>query len=536
LSPLFRHAFLLLLCAGTLFPQAPAPAPRRLALLMGNSSYKHLPPLPAVPGELDSIGTALRGAGFDVTVDRDSPLDKAQKAVFNFLAKIQPGDVCFFYFDGYAMQWGRENLLLPVDFDPAAKYADMTSAAVELIGIQQNLDQKQAGLKILVLEASRSDPSLLKQGVGLANPEASSSHEIFFAFSARPNQLVQDDKGAFTKSLASVMQKKGLSLEEVFREVQKEAKLSYALPVVTNDFYFHAPEKKPDPVPPPQIDPVVITKTVMVNEREPGALGHNSKDKEDYVWIPPGEFKMGCVPTDTKCKPEEKPQHSVKISKGLWMGRNEVKTLSYERYVDLDKKARKMPKFGPIWDEKWKKADSTFPMTELTADEAGAYCSWTGGRLPTEAEWEYSARAGQSGKIFPFSGDDDSREEANFSGIKGNDKWEQAAPVGSFGANKWGLLDMAGNVWEWCSDFFTKTYFQELADSNMPIIDPRGPSGKLLQHVVRGGSWDSDPKEHLRISFREGHNYGNTVGFRCVLPDNEATRKLLGVRESGEVK
>jgi formylglycine-generating enzyme required for sulfatase activity len=205
------------------------------------------------------------------------------------------------------------------------------------------------------------------------------------------------------------------------------------------------------------------------------------------------------------------------------MGRNEVMTLSYERYVDADKKNRKMPKEGAPWDLKWKLADSHYPMAQISADEAAAYCQWAGGRLPTEAEWEYAARAGKNDQIIPFDSSVDPREQANFKDTKGNDKWEQAAPVGRFNSNAFNLLDMAGNLWEWCSDKFSKTYYKE-----SPAVDPQGPASGN-QHVVRGGSWFSDIKEYLRISYREPHNAGNTVGFRCVLPDGPATDKLLQI-------
>jgi formylglycine-generating enzyme required for sulfatase activity len=299
--------------------------------------------------------------------------------------------------------------------------------------------------------------------------------------------------------------------------VQKDA-VTYVLQFFTEEFYFHA--KDPVVTPPPPV--------VTPPGRAAGSLGHNIIDKEDYVWIPAGTFMMGCVPTDSKCKDEEKPQHKVTLPNGFWMGRNEVKTLSYERYVDADKKNRKMPAHGPSWDEKWKKPDSTYPMAMLSAEEAIGYCTWAGGKLPTEAEWEYAARAGEKDKIVPFIVVDgkqlDPREQANFDGIKGNDKWPQAAPVGSFTANGWGLLDMAGNVWEWCLDTFSKNYYQ-----SSPEVDPQGPAIDG-DHVIRGGSWASDPKEHLRISYRESHKAGNIVGFRCVLPDSPATNKLLQVR------
>lgn len=529
----FRALFIIPACAlgcvWNLYSQSasaePQPEPKRLALLLGNTAYRHLPPLPAVPGELDLMRSALRGAGFDVVVERDFTLDKLQKIVFDFLGKIHPGDVCFFYFDGYAMQWQQGNYLLPIEFDPSADQQDITSSAVELIGIQQNFDQKTAGLKILALEA-RGDASLMRQGVGLANPELSSSSEIIFAFSARPGQLAQDNQGAFTKALAGAIAKKGLNQDELFREVQKMASLTYILPSVTKDFYFHKPEKPPDPVPAPPPPPTVIFKEAPAGPK-PGTLATNHMDREDYVWIPAGTFKMGCVPSDEKCKkPEELPQHTVTISKSFWMGRNEVQTGSYRRYVEDDKdpdknKRRKMPSVVPAWDSKWKL--SSYPIVEVSADDAEGYCKWAGGRLPTEAEWEYAARAGIADQINPLPDGDASREKANFDGIKGNDKWPQAAPVRSFDPNPWGLFDMAGNVWEWCKDFFSKTYYQE-----SPAIDPQGPAGTL--HVVRGGSWDSDPKQHLRMSYRESHKLGNTVGFRCVLPDNSATAELLKPR------
>jgi formylglycine-generating enzyme required for sulfatase activity len=113
------------------------------------------------------------------------------------------------------------------------------------------------------------------------------------------------------------------------------------------------------------------------------------------------------------------------------------------------------------------------------------------------------------------------RDKANFSGKQGNDRFEQVAPVKQFDPNGFGLFDMSGNLWEFTSDVYSKTYFAE-----SPKEDPTGPSsGK--ERVVRGGSWFSDPTQHLRISFRNKGNGGNIVGFRCVLPDSEETRKLL---------
>ena len=530
-----RTLFIALLCV--LPPVSHAAEPKRWALLLGNSAYSHLPPLSDVDGEVREISTALRNAGFDLTVARDFTQEKLQTTtVPDFLSKIQPGDICFFYFSGYAMQSQQDNYLLPVDFNPASQQ-DM-SAATSLTAIQQIFDQKKAGLQILALEASRNDPRLMTQGVGLANPDVGSSREILFAFSAAPNQLAPAKSGVFTKNLAAAIEKKGLTLDAVFGDVKKQSisdtggkQLTFFQNFVTQDFFFHNAEKAvvltaSTPELPLSKAPVAVPK--LDTGRAPGSLATNHKDREDYVWIPAGTFKMGCVmPDSPKCEPEEKPQHLVTISKGFWMGRNEVQTGSYQRFVDDDKRARQMPKTAPAWDPKWKL--SNYPVVEVTADDAQEYCKWAGGRLPTEAEWEFAARAGKSDQVYPLPLDDLSREKANFFGTKGNDKYEQAAPVRSFDQNDFGLFDMAGNVWEWCKDLFSKTYYTE-SPAGSPIVDPQGPTGNLPLHVVRGGSWDSDPKKHLRISYREGHRFGNSVGFRCVLPDTPATAELLKPR------
>jgi formylglycine-generating enzyme required for sulfatase activity len=350
----------------------------------------------------------------------------------------------------------------------------------------------------------------------LALPDLNDTNEIIFGFSHGQGVPADEPRTAspdrFTEALVAAIEKPGLPVTEVFSTVQRQVSVAsggkqvpFFLAKATAEFNFLAPL----PPPPP---------TVTVREPGKDELRPNRTDRQEYVWIPPGSFQMGCVPTDKKCQPQEQPRHAVTITQGFWLGRTEVEINAYQRYVEVDKKGRKMPE-SPNWDRKWNA--SNHPITSVSWLEAKNYCEWAGGRLPTEAEWEYAARAGSSDEIYPLN-DENSRDKANFSGKKQNDRFEYTAPVRSFDANKFGLFDLAGNVWEWTQDWYDADYYK-----SSPAKDPTGPTaGK--EHSVRGGSWDSDPREHLRLSYRQGYGKGgNIVGFRCALEDTPAVRKLL---------
>jgi eukaryotic-like serine/threonine-protein kinase len=231
----------------------------------------------------------------------------------------------------------------------------------------------------------------------------------------------------------------------------------------------------------------------------------NIADGLDYVRIPRGTFQMGCVPGDS-CDPDEQPRHPVTLSRDFWMGRTEVTVGAYKRFASATRRDMPSP---PSFNAGWR--DEGHPMVNVTWEDAGSFCGWSGGRLPTEAEWEYAARGGRQGAIYPW-GNTISHEQANYEGVQGNDQWVNTSPAGSFAANGFGLHDMAGNVWEWMADWYGESYY-----AGLPSVDPKGPPSGTSR-VVRGGSGLTNART-LRASARPWlgptERY-NALGFRCV--------------------
>jgi formylglycine-generating enzyme required for sulfatase activity len=223
----------------------------------------------------------------------------------------------------------------------------------------------------------------------------------------------------------------------------------------------------------------------------------NPKDGLMYVWIPPGTFQMGCSPGDTVCDDGEKPPHQVTITKGFWLGQTEVTVAAYRRFVrSTGAHMPEAPDFNAGWN------NQKMPIVNVSWDDATAFCGWTGGRLPTEAEWEYAARAGSTeARYSPID------EVAWYSNNSGNKTQEVAQKH----PNAWNLYDTLGNVWEWVNDWYGENYYP-----GSPDRDPRGPdSGEL--RVLRGGSWDGVPR-YVCVSGRGRYSpavRNVVVGFRC---------------------
>jgi len=252
-------------------------------------------------------------------------------------------------------------------------------------------------------------------------------------------------------------------------------------------------------------------------------------EKDDMVLIPAGEFQMGSNESD-----DEKPIHTVYLD-AFYIDKYEVTNAQYRKFV---KAGHKEPEgYGYVngtWQTGFKPwSDSNFkgdnqPVVCVSWEDAKAYADWIGKRLPTEAEWEKAARGGVTGKKYVW-GDEfpPSKNAGNFADISAkkvfinwsiidgyDDGYTYTAPVGSFKPNGYGLYDMAGNVWEWCSDWYDSNYY-----ATSPKLNPAG-SASGSYRVLRGGSWLFFRNGSLlRVSNRD---YGAPtllyykLGFRCA--------------------
>jgi formylglycine-generating enzyme required for sulfatase activity len=272
----------------------------------------------------------------------------------------------------------------------------------------------------------------------------------------------------------------------------------------------------------------------------PGEARANPKDGLTYRWIPPGSFRMGCSeqPADLQCdKTDEFPTHNVTISNGFWMGETEVTIAAYERYRAANKTVNALPTADSLGRKLNTAAgDPQLPVVAVTWDEAQAYCTWAGGgneklRLPSEAEWEYAARAGSRAsrygdlKTVAWYGDNSGKPinsaaiwaEVGQDNTIYNERLYAAGSgphrVAGLKENAWNLRDMLGNVGEWTADWYDAGYY-----TNSPLTDPKGPTEAKQYRVLRGGSWGYLPG-NVRVSYRfrsEPSDRNFVIGFRCA--------------------
>lgn len=261
------------------------------------------------------------------------------------------------------------------------------------------------------------------------------------------------------------------------------------------------------------------------------------KDKTNYIdtqtgmemiYIPAGEFLFGSNPEeDSYYQENELPQQSVFLD-NFWISKTEITNEQYSRCVEE----------GACESAYYMSLDlpetNDYPVNYVSYKYAQDYCTWIGGQLPNELQWEKAAR-GTDGRIYPWGNEVPTLEKhlANLP-LKDNVKIIDLLPVGSFplGASPYGLLDMSGNVWEWILDGYNDTYYQQIKDEFGHMVNKAEYQEEQKEtendnvHMIRGGSAAYTEVNNSHIYFRAAHrsfislpsNY--YIGFRCVVIEN----------------
>ena len=244
----------------------------------------------------------------------------------------------------------------------------------------------------------------------------------------------------------------------------------------------------------------------------------SSEPPEDMVLIPSGTFIMG---TDSQqANADQKPAHKVHLD-AFYIDKHEVTNAQYEAFIANGGYQNQNFWTTEGWDfiqnnqiktplqygENSVSTEPDHPVIGVSWYEADAYAAWSGKRLPTEAEWEKAAK-GTEWRVYPWG------NEMDFSKLSYFPHVTKVQAVGSFpsGASPYGVMDMAGSVWEWCSDWYADNYY-----SKSPQQNPIGPN-KGEHRVLRGGGWDS-----IRLQLRTPYRYYDkedrrtyNIGIRCV--------------------
>lgn len=223
----------------------------------------------------------------------------------------------------------------------------------------------------------------------------------------------------------------------------------------------------------------------------------------EWVRVPAGTFEMGCVPGDAACGADERPRHRVTLSRPFDLLATEV---SVSQLRDIDARSGATLPAQPPW------SHDLAPAVNVTWDEAVAACRAVGGRLPTEAEWEWAARADHPAGRFPWGDAPPVCQAGQSASARFAACGVGASDVGFSAPNARGLRDLSGNVWEWVADGYLADAYTAAA-----VLDPRGPHVTTWRGL-RGGSWDDLPQT-LRASARHfdraDYRYDGN-GFRCA--------------------
>ena len=512
----------------------------KYALVIGNNKYSEAP-LSNPVNDARLMQQTLQKLGFKVTKLENAEYREMKAAILDFGTVAKNAEVALFYFAGHGVQDDRRaNWLLPVDAK-VKKQADLDLEGLPVLSLISQIEQSDARVGLVILDACRNNPyERTRQGNsrGLSRENAPSGTII--AYATEPDNTANDgdgENGLYTKHLAKYLGEPGLEIKKVFEKtaiaVEKESNRKQRPREdigLRGDFYLASAVNNSGSSSQPQTQAAASKKVIV--ETNDWVAGRQFRDCEgcpEMVVIPSGNFWMGRSADDQrlpnnagwKKTDSELPRRLVNIS-SFAIGTKEVSKGEFALFVRSTGYLTEAEKGDGcfvyfLWEKvkdrsrSWRNVgfaqDDDHPVVCVSWKDAMAYVRWLsektgkGYRLPSEAEWEYAARAGSQTMFWWGNSIDTS--QANYDGssaFNGGSRSEdrpKTVPVDSFSANTFGVYNVHGNVWEWVQDCWNKSY------QGAPTDGRAWESGECNSRVIRGGGWNAVP-ENLRSAIRFG--------------------------------
>ncbi len=545
-------------------------AKEKVALVIGNNDYQGWQKLNNPRNDAKLIGDTLRDLGFKVIYRYDQTRDGMEESFKEFSNALRPGSVALFFYAGHGLQVRGVNYLVPIDHTAQKDVDQLWDIGAAINGISG-----KSSMNIIILDSCRNAPKVildkLNGEIGFTEFK-STAQGNFVAFSTSPNSTAADGAGGnspYSTMLAEGLKWKPAQLDQVFmytqmrvEEITRGKQVPWRNSSTKALFYFTADEVAQSPpvkfvfqsklrnqilsgLRPYQFYVPVLNERGTILNQQPGTAKYFIENSLPaplaMIEIQGGRFEMGASAEEVSDALEqakkfdefdeetyevlsaELPQHGVNVQ-GFYMSRSEITQAQYFAVMG------ELPPIEPQF------RGAEMPVVKVTFTEANEFCArltkLTGRfyRLPTEAEWEYAARAGTR-TPFAFGETINLQVAAYNSAIPYNKAprgTRRAAPteVGALNStNAFGLDDMHGNVWEWCADYWHSDYdgapvdgtsWDEPQEIDSDDADEEGAIDS--SRIARGGSWSS-PASRLRSASRYRFApsvRSSSVGFRVV--------------------
>lgn len=508
------------------------------AIVVGVESYDErltgFRPLDYSADDAKLIGSALQSIGYsaqqlEILTDTQATKDIVLNRIRQRAKALGKDGTLVFFFSGHGFAQGDENYLATY----GAVASELGKSGLAVRDVVTAIRQSGVRRAVLLLDACRNDPipGSKSGSAGLAAVNAGEGIQILLSTGRGDVSWEHSDlqHGVFSYFLANGLRGGKQQFSQLADYVEREVTAWTVSRKVQTQKPFRSGEHRggdfllasaatpstpppPEPVPEPPA-PVIRPEPEPVSEQPSSAPPTRKAFEPEMVNIPAGTFTMGCVDGRDnvegvdKCTGYETPAHKVSIS-AFQLAATAV---TFEQW-DACEAAKACPHAD---DEGWGRGNR--PVINVSWNDAKTYIQWLNKesgktyRLPTEAEWEYAARADTSTAY--WWGDRIGKNRANCDGCGSQWDNKQTSPVRSFAANPFGLYDMNGNVWQWTEDCYVDNYGKASVDGSA-----RQGCDANASRVLRGGSWNYKP-QWLRSAYRNYNSpvYRNDdVGFRAA--------------------